>query len=88
MVLIRAGTVIAKLDRNSFRPLAGIMVLIDRTEILQGVERRWGFRPLAGIMVLIPPEIRSKRFAHVCAVSVPLRGLWFLSPLGLCWPCI
>ena len=61
-----------------FRPLAGIMVLIE-------IDVPWGhyvirncFRPLAGIMVLIENreesvDVESKK------VSVPLRGLWFLS---------
>ena len=36
------------------------------------------FRPLAGIMVLIKPTTPYK-YAIVNKVSVPLRGLWFLS---------
>jgi hypothetical protein len=44
-------------------------------------ERIWwiyGFRPLAGIMVLIKIRERHKE-KHSAKVSVPLRGLWFLS---------
>ena len=37
-----------------------------------------GFRPLAGIMVLIPVEY-DVPVGELAAVSVPLRGLWFLS---------
>ena len=38
----------------------------------------WRFRPLAGIMVLI--ELNSNAIQKVLyKVSVPLRGLWFLS---------
>ena len=36
------------------------------------------FRPLAGIMVLIKQKNRAKK-SHLLKVSVPLRGLWFLS---------
>ena len=36
------------------------------------------FRPLAGIMVLILMMVKSYRSIH-SEVSVPLRGLWFLS---------
>ena len=88
--------------RESFRPLAGIMVLIKR--IKSSLKKRYllfpspcgdygsylvrdggtymatsrgGFRPLAGIMVLINEMLEGKTFP--CPVSVPLRGLWFLS---------
>ena len=37
-----------------------------------------GFRPLAGIMVLIGTDC-ALIFLPACFVSVPLRGLWFLS---------
>ena len=39
-----------------------------------------GFRPLAGIMVLIYIGFVMYNDA-MGQVSVPLRGLWFLSPL-------
>ena len=61
-----------------FRPLAGIMVLILQTFFCITTKRRC-FRPLAGIMVLIRlPLIDLCRDSSQC-VSVPLRGLWFLS---------
>ena len=45
-------------------------------------EERERFRPLAGIMVLIETELAI--MGEVLAgVSVPLRGLWFLSFDGL-----
>ena len=92
--------------RKSFRPLAGIMVLIPvasgyKAEI--GVEKfpspcgdygsypyvptiippkPWtSFRPLAGIMVLISCGCQINRYTKDY-VSVPLRGLWFLSGCG------
>ena len=37
----------------------------------------FGFRPLAGIMVLI--DSNSGHCGYEPHVSVPLRGLWFLS---------
>ena len=37
------------------------------------------FRPLAGIMVLIKDTATHYYLAYI-RVSVPLRGLWFLSP--------
>ena len=63
---------------HSFRPLAGIMVLIIQTRIIEDVHDYDGFRPLAGIMVLILTILISYAVKHVL-VSVPLRGLWFLS---------
>ena len=36
------------------------------------------FRPLAGIMVLILADRPDRRHSRI-DVSVPLRGLWFLS---------
>ena len=56
-----------------FRPLAGIMVLIINLAKNVYISASLGFRPLAGIMVLIPSSFQS------WDVSVPLRGLWFLS---------
>ena len=40
--------------------------------------RRKSFRPLAGIMVLITLTTEHEMFV-TSVVSVPLRGLWFLS---------
>ena len=60
-----------------FRPLAGIMVLIWLEDLYPMINDRVSFRPLAGIMVLIE---RMILYAHEkIKVSVPLRGLWFLS---------
>ena len=62
----------------SFRPLAGIMVLIK-----QPAEKKYkfitSFRPLAGIMVLIFFAFCFAFCFEDGFVSVPLRGLWFLS---------
>ncbi len=56
------------------------MVLIGRRPSVESTFPEDGFRPLAGIMVLI---ITSRIFVHVgITVSVPLRGLWFLSRNG------
>ena len=61
-----------------FRPLAGIMVLIgDIVGVISTIIMRC-FRPLAGIMVLIVVACRSG-YSLLTIVSVPLRGLWFLS---------
>ena len=117
-----------EVDQNSFRPLTGIMVLIDVTDIINDYcEKKFpspygdygsyqlplvslrnlsliSFRPLTGIMVLITGSHRlaalreieefpspygdygsyhvvSSRNIRKCKkqVSVPLRGLWFLS---------
>ena len=38
----------------------------------------WSFRPLAGIMVLIADAVSASN-SSILIVSVPLRGLWFLS---------
>ena len=87
---------------HSFRPLAGIMVLINSTVTSIFTNMTASFRPLAGIMVLINFEqvsnvLGGKTFPSPCGdygsyhafsiegrkcismVSVPLRGLWFLS---------
>ena len=62
---------------ESFRPLAGIMVLIGRNfrgcKVLEGRS----FRPLAGIMVLILKRLRmkSRRFARGFR---PLAGIMVL----------
>ena len=61
----------------SFRPLAGIMVLIQNTSPLIYCTQQ-SFSPLAGIMVLIG-RINVKIALGHERVSVPLRGLWFLS---------
>ena len=65
--------------RTSFRPLTGIMVLIFAMQATRG-KKKISFRPLTGIMVLIKDtyKIINKQTQKV---SVPLRGLWFLSTL-------
>ncbi len=53
MVLIAVKTAnTKKKGRPSFRPLAGIMVLIFKGKVIVCC-LEYGFRPLAGIMVLI-----------------------------------
>ena len=62
---------------TSFRPLTGIMVLIDLQNYYKDkVYVR--FRPLTGIMVLIDYKALKEEIMKFF-VSVPLRGLWFLS---------
>ena len=63
---------------RSFRPLAGIMVLISLEEVAKEEKIMASFRPLAGIMVLIDAFDYFNE-ALFKDVSVPLRGLWFLS---------
>ena len=60
-----------------FRPLTGIMVLIAK-KMQESLGIPKCFRPLTGIMVLI---CRSRYYEPPSrnVVSVPLRGLWFLS---------
>ena len=55
MVLIREGNKRKEKLCISFRPLAGIMVLLGLT--MERTEKPDSFRPLAGIMVLIYHEI-------------------------------
>ena len=64
--------------RRRFRPLAGIMVLIVTCEGGDNMTDEESFRPLAGIMVLIT-AIFIQSLISIYFVSVPLRGLWFLS---------
>ena len=42
------------------------------------------FRPLAGIMVLINLSVLNGYVMAAVMVSVPLRGLWFLSACSVC----
>ena len=60
-----------------FRPLTGIVVLIARGDVDEQATVKSCFRPLTGIVVLIfiVPFIGN----IFDPVSVPLRGLWFLS---------
>ena len=62
--------------KYGFRPLAGIMALIGIMIYLNN-DGTDCFRPLTGIMVLIFNALRA--FGRLIVVSVPLRGLWFLS---------
>ena len=69
---------VRSLTRHCFRPLAGIMVLITFFFCGHSNQLLKSFRPLAGIMVLI----NVSNWLNECflrRVSVPLRGLWFLS---------
>ena len=66
-------------SRTSFRPLAGIMVLIRKMGALI-LSYILSFRPLAGIMVLI--IFANGGSIAALNVSVPLRGLWFLSDIS------
>ncbi len=63
----------------NFRPLAGIMVLIASKASAMMLGRVRHFRPLAGIMVLIAIVYRHMIRYINSHISVPLRGLWFLS---------
>ena len=58
-------------DYGSYRP---VRHLLTSTGIPH-------FRPLAGIMVLIG-DIDVTIFVYYINISVPLRGLWFLSRMG------
>ena len=51
MVLIETGVHFQVVEKDGFRPLAGIMVLINTN--FHGSGKITSFRPLAGIMVLI-----------------------------------
>ena len=65
-----------------FRPLAGIMVLIWTVLKVDDPEHPGSFRPLTGIVVLISLTTEYECLA-TSGVSVPLRGLWFLSMSSL-----
>ena len=54
------------------------MVLIFDEESKARKVCTWCFRPLAGIMVLITLTTEYEQ-GETSVVSVPLRGLWFLS---------
>ena len=79
MVLILCTFHDTDFPTNNFRPLAGIMVLISGQLLyIRKTSIRY-FRPLAGIMVLIHfVHLINKHFFQFF-ISVPLRGLWFLS---------
>ena len=62
----------------SFRPLAGIMVLIEADKMDEEKKIREVSVPLRGLWFLSPTG-REDKSSQRDAVSVPLRGLWFLS---------
>ena len=62
---------------TSFRPLAGIMVLIRETRNLIALSSRDVSVPLRGLWFLSSSMFVFSSF--ITFVSVPLRGLWFLS---------
>ena len=62
--------------RSGFRPLTGIMVLIGAMNCVN-TDSTGCFRPLTGIVVLIKLDANINPMLPI--VSVPLRGLWFLS---------
>ena len=64
--------------QTSFRPLTGIMVLIAIDSRSNWIGNLLCFRPLTGIMVLICTD-DTLDIIFALDVSVPLRGLWFLS---------
>ena len=53
------------------------MVLIAYQDVDNDKNKYTRFRPLTGIMVLIEAQVDFGDY--YCTVSVPLRGLWFLS---------
>ena len=78
MVLIKTQIQLIGFKFLSFRPLTGIMVLIFGERYCIEVVQGDSFRPLTGIMVLII-SISITHYSRIWTVSVPLRGLWFLS---------
>ena len=80
MVLICQGSAVPRYCLGSFRPLTGIMVLIKCSKWKSPRTSCICFRPLTGIMVLISSNVAVVRISSMF-VSVPLRGLWFLSTI-------
>ena len=66
-----------RMAKECFRPLTGIMVLILTLVVVVVSFLLLRFRPLTGIMVLIKTKVKGIK--KLKEVSVPLRGLWFLS---------
>ena len=64
MVLITHKKGVSSMRTYNFRPLAGIMVLIDRYKAEMALYLKENFRPLAGIMVLIDSSWRE--FEDAC----------------------
>ena len=65
------------LGNRSFRPLAGIMVLIIFAVASITASTITSFRPLAGIMVLIKEVNRMIEFVEECSFR-PLAGIMVL----------
>ena len=78
MVLIQNADAVGSINvMTSFRPLAGIMVLIWWGEGFEPSKANAGFRPLAGIMVLIIKE--EGIFMGVVVMGFrPLAGIMVL----------
>ena len=71
----------SKLDKEGAVsvPLRGLWFLSKIQWTLLGGKNKTSFRPLAGIMVLINIITKQTMYRNLKGVSVPLRGLWFLS---------
>ena len=78
MVLIRRRPLARDGRREGFRPLAGIMVLIEAPKMLMTGYDDDVSVPLRGLWFLSIQGKETKGRRHA-VVSVPLRGLWFLS---------
>ena len=65
---------------HRFRPLAGIMVLIEASSMTNKEKELLVSVPLRGLWFL-STEVYDDIFPGI-EVSVPLRGLWFLSTAG------
>ena len=65
--------------KGEFLSPRGYYVSLRRNPCVTSSQFGSCFRPLAGIMVLILYQRGRGTISHYGAVSVPLRGLWFLS---------
>ena len=79
MVLIRYGGSGMKTARVSFRPLAGIMVLIVNSKNSKPAVNRFKFPSPCGDYGSYLYNVNKLEMYVKKNVSVPLRGLWFLS---------
>ena len=70
-----------RLHLQSFRPLAGIMVLIAIRKHGAYMTPEKVSVPLRGLWFLSRNGCHKRQYRT--AVSVPLRGLWFLSPSSM-----
>ena len=66
------------IEKNCFRPLAGIMVLIRELDDSRDEIAEYVSVPLRGLWFLSKTASNMNTSAKA-TVSVPLRGLWFLS---------